>query len=209
MLDLDGRSRQPHEAKDLSSFYQYVKDAIDDTQTDEGITTENKIILTEDYPANDMVTETISLGLVSRTPAGLGSGRPFQGHFKELRPGIRGLVDDPERPGHKMIIYGQQYENEVRFTCWAKTNKQANLRALWFEDLMKKYAWYYKYMGIMEVLFLRRDEDLVLDSGGQGNLIHGRPMLYYVRTERLTYLSEPTIRRVILRYRANTTEYDE
>jgi hypothetical protein len=180
-----------------------VNRALKDKQVDEGTAEDKKIVYTEESPPVDMSTEVITYSLIRREPATQG-GPPFKGNRQELKPRIRSIEDDPNHMGFKIMVLGQEFENEVVFTCWAKTNKHVNKRALWFEDVMREYAWFLKYNGVKEYLFMRRLEDISVDLTGDNNIIHGRPLVYYVRTERLTHLSEPTIRRIVVQYDTDT-----
>lgn len=197
------RVRQPREAQDIDGFYTLVNRAIKDKQIDDDTVANKKIIFTEEMPPSEMTTEVITYSLQRREPATFG-GKAHQGNHRELKPHIRSIEDDPNNVGFKVVTLGQQFENEIIFTCWAKTNKQVNKRALWFEDFMKEYAWYFKYNGLMECFFQRRLADYTLDLQGDNNTLHARPLVYYVRTERLTHLSEPTIRRIIVQYDTKT-----
>lgn len=198
------RMRQPRAAQDIDGFYALVKRAFDDQQEDEGIVSASRFVLTEEYPPVDMETETISYKLLSREPATMG-GPPFTGRH-EYKPRIRSIVDDPDAPGFKLFTLGQHFENEIMFTCWAKTNKTVNKRALWLEDTLKRYAWMFKYEGVMEFIFLRRLSDDIEELTGKDNTLHSRSLVYYVRTERLTHLSEPTIRRIVCRFGISTID---
>lgn len=202
-LDSQERVRQPREAQDIDGFFVLVNNALKDKQVDEGIGDDKKLIFTEELPPVDLATEVVTYSLIRREPATMG-GPPFEGSRHELKSHIRSIEDDPNHVGFKVITLGQHFENEVIFTCWAKTNKQANKRALWFEDLMREYAWYLKYNGVMECIFMRRLEDSSLDLTGERNILYARPLVYYVRTERLTHLSEPTIRRIVVQYDTDT-----
>jgi hypothetical protein len=196
-LPAGDRMRQPRAAQDLNGFYGLVKQALDDKILDDNVSAENTPIFTEESPSVGLQTETITYRLIKRIPATLG-GPPFRGARQEFKSHIRSIEDDENNPNFKMFTLGQQFENEVTFTCWAKTNKQANIRVMWFEDLMRDYAWFLKYNGFMECFFMRRLEDVSIDITGDGNILHARPLVYYVRTERLSHLSKPTIRRVII-----------
>ena len=64
-------------------------------------------------------------------------------------------------------------------------------------------------MHITDFYFLGQDEDVSLTLGDSENVIMGRPLRYYVRTERLSHVLEPTIRHIVIKYglgNNNTTE---
>ena len=105
----------------------------------------------------------------------------------------------------KKLVMGQFYDNMVEFTCWAQTNKAANARALWFEDLMLTYHWYFKWMGVQEVFFVRRLADNQLDGRLGGNTLKSRKLRYFVRTDRTYSLEEKTLRDIVLKVGVKST----
>lgn len=190
------RSRRPNPAKSLNQFFELTKEVIGDKEHVDNTIEESKILFTPEYPPKDIERVTMSFSVVRREPASMSQGRHFNQQRQEWKPHVREIKDDPNNPGYKLTVLGQKFENIVQFILWAKTHKEANKRADWFEDLMREYAWFIKYKGVDEFYMLERGEDIILDVDQQR--IVGRPFHYYVRTEKLTYLSEPTIRRIIL-----------
>jgi hypothetical protein len=199
------RTRQPTSAKDIGEFVGIVQKALKDKLEDEGLVIGKDLIFTEEYPPKDIESETITYRLLSRDPASMSGGRHLNQERQEWKPHLREISDDPNHPGYRLTTIGQKFENQIVFTCWAKSNKTANTRAIWLEDTLKAYTWFIKYEGVDEFYFIRREPDFLLDMG-QANFLQGRPLVYYVRTERLTHLSEPTVRRIILQYSVGVTD---
>jgi hypothetical protein len=199
------RKRQPRPAKNINEVMDLINRIIQEKQLSEGIKAPDfQVKLTQEYPPVDLVTEEISYTLLRREPASTSRGRHFNQGRQEWKPGIRSIDDDPNNYGYRLITMGQKFENEIEMTCWAKTNKRANQRALWLENTMRQYAWYLKYEGVDEFYFLRRGRNIVEKPDGD-NLVYGRPLVFFARTERLTHLSEPVIRRIIIKYAAGTS----
>jgi hypothetical protein len=195
-LNSEERAKRPQPAKSLVEFIELVQKVIEDKEVVNNIIEDQKVLFTPEYPPQELDKVTISFSIVRREPASTSQGRHFNQERQEWKPRVREIIDDPNNPGYKLIVLGQKFENVVQFIIWAKTHKEANKRAEWFEDLMREYAWFIKYKGVDEFYMLERGEDIILDVDQQR--IVGRPFHYYVRTEKLTYLSEPTIRRIIL-----------
>lgn len=191
------RSKTLGKAKSLLEFYDLVRQAVDDYEKRAGISEEKKIFLVEEEPDIDARTETIALGLVSREPGAFQQGAPQEAKVRNLRPRLREEKEDPENPGYRLAITGYWYDNVVRFTCWATTNKAANARALWFQDLMEEYSWFFKIHGVDRCLFIGQGSDLVLDVSGKR--WYGRPIDFFVRTERIRVFSEKTIEEIIIK----------
>lgn len=194
------RMRQPKPAKDVDGFTDLVMQVIQDKQNAEHIAANQRVVFTEDFPPGEVITEVITYRIQKRSPASFSRGKPFNQDVQEFKPHIRGIDVDPENPGYRVVTLGQKFENELILTCWAKTNKAANVRARWLEDLLKEYAWFIRYNGIDEYFFLQQGEDVGLQLQGTKNYLVGRPLHYYVRTERLTHVLEPTIRRIVVQY---------
>ena len=197
-----GLSRTPRLHKSLNEFYGLVKDAIEHAEASQNIIEDRKVHFTEEDVDSDIKTETITFSLVRREPGAFSRGAPFEGKIKNLRPILREIRDDPESPQHKIFVYGYLHDNVVRFTMWAKTNKTANARALWFESLMLEYSWFFAMSGVGKVLFIGRDEDISIRDD-KGQKLYGRPLNYFVKTEDITTAKETIIRKILVKYKAN------
>jgi len=194
------RSHQPKPAQDIDGFTDLVMRVIEEQQNSEDVPLKNRVSFLQDFSPGDITTEVISFGLLRRQPASMSQGQHFNQKVREVKPRVRGVEVDPTRPGYKVIVLGQQFESELIFTCWAKTNKTANRRARWLEDTLKSWTWYIRHAGVQDFYFLGQDEDIVLKIDGTKNILVGRPMRYWVKTERLTHVLEPTIRRIVVKY---------
>lgn len=191
------RSKTPLPAKSLNEFFLLVKKVIDDMELRAGTPEEEKVVFSEEEPDVNSTSEMITFSVVSRKPGSYSQGSPFEGKVVNLRPVPRESLPDPDNPGYNLQINGYYFDNLVKFTCWARTNKEANARAMWFENLMLEYSWVFKLQGIQRVIFLEREADIV--NVVDKNKWYGRPLNYFVRTEKLTVFSEKTIEDIILR----------
>ena len=191
------RSKTLGPAKSLLDFYDLVRQAIENYEIREGVTDENKIVFTEEEPDIGAKNEAVIFSLVSREPGAFGEGAPLKARVRNQKPIIREIVNDPTNPGYKKVIKGYWYDNVVRFTCWAKTNKAANKRAEWFEDLMEEYSWWFKLQGVDRVIFLEQQTDLV--TVVNNNKWYGRPIDYFVRTEKLRVYNEKMLEEILLK----------
>jgi hypothetical protein len=172
--------------KNYFEFCELVKQSLDDYQA--RLESPKKINLTWEEPDATGITESITIGLKKREPGAFAQGAPFEGTVKHLKPLLRESIKDPDAPGYRKAILGKWHDNLIQFTCWAQTNKEAIKLAFWFEEFMNKYEWFYITSGVRRVIFWGQEEDLFLDN--QGKKYYGRPLLYFVQTEELTYLSE-------------------
>ena len=150
------RLRTPGPAKNLNEFYQLVQNALVDYEKRQNIIEDGKIFFTsEDIDAPKDKNITIAFSLVKRVPGSYSRGAPFEGDIANQKPILREVVDDPENPGYKRAIMGYWHDNQVRFTVLARTNKAANDKALWFENIMQEYSWYFTSQGVARVIFMK------------------------------------------------------
>lgn len=191
------RSKTLGKAKSLLEFYDLVRQVIDDYERRAGTPEKNKVIFTEEEPDAESETETITFSLIRREPGAYGQGAPFESRVRNLRPIIREDTFDPAHPDYRIVVQGYWYDNVVRFTPWARTNKAANRRAEWFEEMMEEYAWLFKLQGVNRTLFWGRQSDVVLDVSG--NRWYGRPIDFFVRTEKLRVFSEKKIEEILIK----------
>lgn len=196
-----GKSRTVGAAKNLLEFYDLVGQAVEDLQKKSGISEIDKVNFTEEDPDVDSNSENIVFSVASRDPGAFGQGPPGNPTHRNLRPMFREEGDDPVNPGYRIMTVGYWYDNVIRFTCWARTNKAANSRAQWFEDLMEEYNWWFKYSGVDRVLFSGRRSDIVVTV--DSNKWYGRPLDYFVRTEKIRVFSEKTIEEILVNYKVN------
>jgi len=194
------RLRQPKPAQDIDGFTDLVLRVIQEQQNLDEVPLANRVKFIQDFSPDDLETEIITFGLLRRMPSSMSQGQHYNQKVREVKPRIRGIDDDPTRPGYKIVTMGQKFENEILLTCWAKTNKQANKRARWLEDTLRNWTWYIRYEGVEDFYFLGQDEDLALKIDSTNNVLMGRPMRYYVRTERLSHVLEPTIHKIVVKY---------
>jgi hypothetical protein len=197
------RMYQPKPAQDLDGLTDLLERIIGEQQNIEDTPEKNRVKFLEDFPPNPIETEVITFGLIKRMPASMSQGQHFNQKVREVKPHIRSIETDPSRPGYSVVTMGQKFENELALTCWAKTNKQVNRRVRWLEDTLKKWTWYIRYNGIDDFYFLGQDEDVLLKLDDSKNVLKGRPLRYYVRTERLTSVLEPVIRHIVVQMTLN------
>jgi hypothetical protein len=189
-------SSDPKRSATIEDFTDLVLQVINDFEIQENTISDRKIIFSTEKPPVKSQSETITYAIIRREPGHLGQGPPFQGGRQELKPHVRRIIPDKNNPNYHKILLGQFFDNEVEFTCWAKTSKAANARALWFEDVIRRYQYFFVYKGIRKVLFSRRLRDDTEDI--DGNLWQRRKLVYYVRTEDISEFSEPDLKRIIV-----------
>lgn len=195
------RLRSPYPAVDIDGFYSLVEQAMRVYQLAEGRAEDRLIIYTEEYPLVQYERETVTVRLVDRAPAVMGKTAP-QGKPRELKPTVREVYDDPDLPRYQIWELGWMRDNIIEFTMWSQTNKEANKMALWFEDFMNANMWFFRSRGVNQLYFNGRDGDFVILD----KRLVGRPLTYFVRTERITQLREKVLEEIVVNLTVTTDQ---
>lgn len=186
------RTTTPGPSKNIIEVMDLIGQAINDYDQRTHKTTDAQVFFTYESPNTDKQLEAISISLIEREPGMYGQGSPSnKSKIKNLRPILREVKDDPDNPGYKRAILGYFYDNILQLTCWARTNKAANARALWLENVMEEYTWYFVLSGVNRIFYHGRGMEISKDISG--NRIYGRPIKYYVRTEKIRAVSQKTL----------------
>jgi len=181
----------PRPTKNIVEVMELISKAFIDYETRTNAAAEVQIRVTYERPDLNIDLETISMELIKRDPGMFGRGRPGGNSIQNRRPILREIINDPDNPGYKRAVMGFWYDNTLQLTCWARTAKTANERALWLEDVMEEYAWFFAYSGINRLLYDGRRSEVVHDISN--NRIYGRPVNYFVRTEKIRNVSQKTL----------------
>lgn len=184
----------PGRAKNYFEFLQLVNKALNDYQTRENIIDNQRLRLAWEREDDIADTQSISVTITRREPGTFSQGAPFEGSVRNLRPVLREYKNDPDNPGYRIAVYGKWYDNLVKFTCWASTNAEAIRRSFWFEEFMEKYTWFFVISGVPRVLFMSQEEEVTVDN--DGNKLYGRSLIYYVKTEKITTVSEKQLEEI-------------
>lgn len=196
-LDSLGKTKTPGPAKNIVEVMDLLRQAIEDYEKRERINEDAKVHFLYENPDREAELESISCSLTERNPGMFAQGRPNESPVRQLRPLLRELLPDPDNPGYRRAVLGQFYDNTLTLTCWARTNKQANERALWLETVMEEYRWFFVYSGVNRVEYQGRRQEEVRQISN--NKIYGRPIDYYVRTEKLRSVSQKELEEICVR----------
>jgi hypothetical protein len=191
------RTKTPGVTKDIVEVMELIRIAIKDYEAKNHTNADAQIDIVYEKPDRPFETELITMAITSRVPGAYGQGRPNESNTRNRRPLLRETVDDPDNPGYKRLILGYFYDNNLRLTCWAKTNKQANERALWLETVMEMYDPFFVYSGVNRLLYESWRTNEVIDIGS--NRYYGRPIDFFVRTEKLVEVTEKTLEQIIIK----------
>jgi len=187
------------QAKELDECLDLIKEAIDSKEAQSGLVDDAKLeSFTWEEPSDVAQLEAITILPTIRLPAALSSGPPSKSNnrVRELVPHLREEAVDPDHHGYQLAILGKMYDNWVDFVCWGRTNKQAYRRAIWFGDLIEEYAWYFTMSGAHRIINQGHKTRLTKKIGE--NIIYGYPVECFIRTEKITRVSEKTLEQIII-----------
>ncbi len=138
---------------------------------------------------------TITYMIMRREPATIGGNKePFGTGQKDFRPKERQRVGNQD--GTQTIIYGQRFDNLVRFDIWCLTNKEVEDLVNWFEQYLRTRRAFLRNMGLDEILFWSRGEDQA-DSNFD-NRLEKRSLTFFIRTEELSSAEEDVLKNLTI-----------
>jgi hypothetical protein len=167
------------------------------------------------YRSSPQVSDNVITWGVVRSEPGTVSGPPFRG-TREVMPRHREYIAIIGNNESKYIVgaersqfeqYGgvlsylkadaQLFDHLVQYNIWTKSNWEAERLTEWFQRYMLNYRGMFMEMGIVNMYFDRRVRDDTLMQMKNG--YHLRSVLYYVRTEKVTFKELLPIKRIDLK----------
>lgn len=180
----------------LNKFFEIAQKLIKDAQVREGVIDSKLVQLSEEYPPvnyEDFGTELICYKIVSRTPGMMntkGTGRPHRKsnyYYEKV---------DPNYPNKSIIVESRPVDHIIEFTCYAKTNKLANKRAIWLEKLLINSSFAFEVSGAERFYWKERRSDSYISIGQQK--IFSRPIHFFLRFREFEAKAESILRRLII-----------
>lgn len=180
----------------LPRFFELVQELIENHQSRDSISDDLKVRLSEEYPPEDFVEfgdEIICFRVLKREPARMDSKATGRVHRKSTY-GYE--YKNPNAPGRVLVVESRPVDHKIEFTCWAKTNKIANKRALWFEKLLINHSWVFEFSGAERFHWIDRGPDTYTTSNSQ-RLVY-RPLNFFLRFREFEIKTYPTIKNIVL-----------
>lgn len=178
----------------LVRFFGIAADLIRDAQVRAGVTENNLVALTEEYPPEPFATignEVICYRVLKREPASMdpkGTGRPQRKSTRYYD------FTAPDSPNKIIVVESRPIDHIIEFSCWATSNKLANKRAIWLESLFINHAWAFEVQGAERFWWRDRGPDTYMTSGGQR--LFYRPLNFFLRYREFETKSNPIIRQI-------------
>lgn len=181
---------------EINDFFPLVHKALISKQLSENIDKDKMVLFVEEDPPEKIDTETITFYIQSRSPGQFAQGPAGTRTHTEVRHHIRNMETHNERPGETLVTAGKFYDNSIRFNVYAKTNKQARKRLIWFTKTMDQYLWYFEMSGYKVVERGVGDRERVeIENYGT---VTKYPVSYYVRSEDILHFGLQELKQVVL-----------
>jgi len=182
---------------DVDGFFDKIHDAIISRQNSDGVPESKRLLFMADLPPqeDEVDMEAITYCLISRKPGLFQKGSANDNGIREVSSHQRYIIKDPEHPGQKLVTMGRFYDNVIKFNIYARTDKVAIQRLLWFQRVMNGFNWYFKLNGY-RVVELGMDERKTEKQGGLK--LTKYPMSYFVRTDDTFHISTQELKRLVL-----------
>lgn len=185
----------PAKGEDIWGFFRDVGHLIE--VVEERDAKHKKILYTEEYGSKTeyLDEEIISFEIAERGPGTFEQGTPGRG-IKMRKPILLGTERDPVEPQYKVYVLQLWYDNFVSLGCWALTLGAMNKRIEWLENLMISYGWFFEAKGF----HLRYEGlgDAQRQDAKGGGKYYGRPLIYWVRSQKTFKIYEKTLDQLII-----------
>ena len=137
----------------LLDFFRLAQNAIWSRQATENIQEDKRLlVLGEDPPEEEEIdSEAITFSLENRESGQWSQGSAGSNGIKEAIHHHRSIQQHPEHLGEKLITMGRFFDNIVKFHVYARSSLQAMKRALWLENVMDAFRWYFRLYRINTV----------------------------------------------------------
>lgn len=193
--NFDPRPFMPNtDPMDLDKFFTIVSNVVRDAQEREGIQQDKFVQVTEEYPPEPFEgfgDEIIAYRVLKRTPGMMNTkatGRPWR------KSRYAYDLQSEEHPNKVIVVESRPVDHIIEFSCWAKSNKLANARAIWLETLLISHTWAFEVQGIERFYWEGRGPDTYTTTGGQR--LFYRPNNFFVRFRKFEVQAAPQIKRV-------------
>lgn len=202
------RTKTPQPAKNIVEVMELIGQAIDDYQEREDKNADARVHYIYSKPDQESQLEAVTVELIDRDPGVMARTslreRGGSDKIRNLRPILRELAEDPDHPGYQRAVLGYFFDNTIRLTCWARSNKTALERGLWLEEVMEQYLWFFVLSGTNRILYDGRGPGLI--DSINNNKIYGVTLDYFVRTEKLRAVSQKKLEQIYIKLalRSNT-----
>jgi hypothetical protein len=180
----------------LERFIEVAGLVIEDAQDREGVPESERVLLIEDYPAEQMerLGDTVIVWkLKDRRPARMsadGKSRSQPGYTYDYS------FRSPTNPNMILEVEGRPIDHQIEFAIWSKYARMANEKALWLERLFVNHKWAFTIQGADRFIWTGRGIDTYQTTNGQRLYI--RPLTFSVRLRDFRIKADPIIKQFLI-----------
>lgn len=193
--ELEVNNRIP-EGGEINNFFPLVHKALISKQLSENIDKDKMVLFMEEDPPEKIDTETITFYIQARSPGQYAQGPAGTKTHTEVRHHVRKIDSHPDKPGEHLVTTGKFYDNSIRFNIYAKTNKRARERLIWFTQTMDQFLWYFRMSGYGVIERGVGDRERV-EIEGYGTVTK-YPVSFYVKSEEIHHFGTQELKQVVL-----------
>ncbi len=184
-------------AMTLPRFFSVAAEVINDAQAREGKISSKRVPLVEEYAAEymsemgDEGDEVIAFRVLRRRPSPM---NPSATDRQQRKAMFSYSLQSKNHPNKVIEVESRPVDTLIEFSCWAKSNRLANLRALWLEKLFISYSWAFAVKGAERFYWEDRGADTYM-THGQQRLFY-RPLNFTLRTREFEVKTRPALRSI-------------
>jgi len=173
-------------AKQIGEFNKYLQKIFAFDEEAEGIPLDKRTKVVS-YGVDDEINDSmrVTVRLVNRENGLFSRGKAGSGGVRAVRPVDLHVYDDPETSSMFTINSVHLKENYVEICAWGQSPEAAEDLVERLEDIMEEYIWYFNYEGFGKITYEKRGRDIVKDVGGGSHRSYGRPLYYYIQTQKI------------------------
>jgi hypothetical protein len=147
--------------------------------------------------------EIVTWNVVERGPWTTSQGdQPGQGR-RTSKAILVGEDDDALNPGYRLYTVARAYDNIVHICCWATDIGVSSKRNRWMEQLMDDWRWWFISNGIDTIRY--EGQAHIEDSTKNGQRVVCRPLVYFVRTQKLSQIREKLVEDILISLNVETS----
>jgi len=199
------RLKTPYPAKNYKETIALIKESIDSYEEKEHLNTDTRITFTYSDIERDIAIPAVVVLPDMKLPGQWEKGPPTRslGIHREVKKHLREVIEDPDYPGYSLGIFGQWFDNWTELQCWAYTEKEAFDLVEKVEHIIDEYKWFYQMSGVKDILFQERRQRVTYKRGD--NIFFGYTLIYLIRTEEITLISEKNMERLVIKLGISST----
>lgn len=184
-------------AIDVNDVAALIETVIAEQQSLEGVLERDRVLFQKSFADNPSRNPVITWKVIKRTPGVFEQSKisEAKGH-REHNPHLRAVTTDPTDIGYSIFHYSQVMDTYLEFMINANDSAEVDRVALWFENLIEQYKWFFSFQGLNRIFFIERQREEF--ENNRSNLQYRIPMIYFIRTEKTISIKTKDIENITI-----------